>query len=416
MRHGPHRICIGCYGYQRKYAHFYRQILFWLGSGFIAGLVFLESIWLGLLWAGIVYAIMYLTVVLHELGHAAAAWLVRMPVLAFSFGGGVRARAIRWRNSFVIVGPSPDEGFVGLAPKTSNLFRTKCAVVLFAGPLVNIVGFAAGAVALVNLTSATSDVLGILLLTWTFVNFIHIESLIPSIHQGAFGATSSDGRQLLRLHKLADEDVARIVDQVPETRARLAHWHGSFELAYRHVEGRIAANRMSSAGKVLATAILLESGRTQESIESARRYLGESGLEPQDRAMLQNNLAFALLVDQAPDLSESDALSQAAMNFLPMLPAVIGTRGSVLVERGEYREGIALLTDRRHRLASRDNRATHQAFIALAWAGLGKPTEAANALERARQLSPKNIFIPRATQRVTEAANFRPAAAPANPT
>jgi tetratricopeptide (TPR) repeat protein len=170
---------------------------------------------------------------------------------------------------------------------------------------------------------------------------------------------------------------------------------GALDRAHAAIAPRIAANDLDGTGRVLATAILLTKGSSAEGIDLARRYLAAGDNSEPERAVLMNNLAWALI--DAPEgeptparLAEADQLSAAAMSFLPRMLAVRGTRGAVLVERGEYRAAAELLDDRRFRLDSRRHRSAVKASLALALAGLGELEPADRALREALALDPDN--------------------------
>ena len=83
------------------------------------------------------------------------------------------------------------------------------------------------------------------------------------------------------------------------------------------------------------------------------------------------------------------------------------TRASVLVELGAYREALALVSDKRFRLETRRTRATVQATLALALAGLGDTDAAATALRQGAELDPSNPHLCRARQRVARMPHSR---------
>src|SRR6185503_18069209 len=62
------------------------------------------------------------------------------------------------------------------------------------------------------------------------------------------------------------------------------------------------------------------------------------------RFLFMNNLAYADALSENPAwICEADAYSKDAYTALPWVPAVVGTRGTVLVALENYKEGMALL-------------------------------------------------------------------------
>jgi predicted Zn-dependent protease len=169
---------------------------------------------------------------------------------------------------------------------------------------------------------------------------------------------------------------------------------------------------MQGQARVLATAVLVSMGKMEAGIELARRYLAADEITPEERAMLMNNLACGLVDAELGEitpakLAEADALTLQAMEVLPIANAVRATRASVLVELGAYREALALVSDKRFRLETRRTRATVQATLALALAGLGDTDAAATALRQGAELDPSNPHLRRARQRVARMPHSR---------
>lgn len=400
---GPrYEVCITCHAYALQFRWFYWRWAFAAVTAAFLGAWITRSITTGALVAVGLYGSLYLALALHELGHAAAAIAVRMRVIAMSLGGGLRTKVFSWRNTFVLLGASPMEGLVVLSPSTTRHYRKKMAAVLLAGPTVNALCAWVGYV-LFGAAPRTfaSGLVGL----WTAANLIMVFNLLPMSTRGKFGQLRSDGQQLLMLLKLKPADVEKLVRDAQLVEAHLAFTFGALDRAHAALAPRIAADDLDDKGRVLATAILLTKGSHEADIELARRYLRAPDNGAPERAVLMNNLAWALI--DAPQgeltrarLAEADELSAAAMAFLPMVTAVRGTRGAVLVERGEYGEAAELLGDRRFRLGSRKQRAAVKAYLALALAGLGELESAREALREALALDPSDDRVQRARERI----------------
>lgn len=142
--------------------------------------------------------------------------------------------------------------------------------------------------------------------------------------------------------------------------------------------------------------------------EEARRcfldLLQRKSLPPDQEAIVQNNLVWANLMLGDPELRpEADRLSKNAFGCLPWTPEVRGTRGSVLVELGEFETGMSMLE--RSLAAHHDDRskALNAAYIALALTRQGLPVEAARRLEQARKLDPKCPLLGRVEAEIENA-------------
>jgi Zn-dependent protease len=399
---GSHSLCVTCWLYRRKYRGVYVRFMFWIAVVAAAAYYASESVPFAVLCTLALYAVAFVAVVMHELGHAAAAIALGFRVPAISLGGGLHAKVLPWRNTFVLLGPSPVEGLVVLYPPSTRHYRKKMALILAAGSLVNLLCAVSGLALLDGLALAVSWQ-GLVSLS-VAVNLLMVLNLVPAVTNGSFGPLRSDGQQLLDLLKLGDAEIARRVAEGRLTEAHLAFYSGAFERAFAVIAPALESGAVSGKERVLATAVLIGCGKTEAGIELAKRYLRAGDLTQDERAVLMNNVAWAL-VDPIHSkltpttLAEADELSAAAMEVLPMANAVRGTRGAVLVEQGAYREALALLADARFRLESPWARATVKATLALAFAGLGDAGSAARALREAAELDPGNARVLKARER-----------------
>ena len=416
---GSHTVCVTCWLYRRKYREVYARWAGWSAAVTVAAYLQTESVAQALLITLALYAIGYVAVVLHELGHAATAVALGFHVPAFSIGGGLNAKVVRWRKTFLLLGPSPVEGLVLLSPASPRHYRKKMALILLAGSLVNILcaalGFLASGPDFLRLSTPGTAFATL----WIGVNIVMALNLLPLVSNGSFGVLRSDGLQLLDLLKVADSDIEKRVTDARFTEAYLAFYYGDLERAHALIAPELESGGLQGNARILATAILVSIGKVDQAIELARGYLGEQcALE--ERAMLMNNLVCGLIDPTQGEatpakLAEADELSAQAMEVLPMANAVRGTRAAVLVEKGAYREAIELLSDKRFRLEPAWARATLKATLALALAGIGDTDAAAKTLQDAAILDPCNRHLRRAHARLTEAGRHRDAAAAALP-
>jgi tetratricopeptide (TPR) repeat protein len=391
----------------------YGRWVFWTAFVALGSYYVTESIAQALLFTLVLYAIGYVAVVLHELGHAVTAVAVGFRVPAFSIGGGLHTKVVRWRDTFLLLGLSPIEGLVVLSPRSPRHYRKKMALILVAGSAANLlcaaIGYEVSGAHAVTLSTIGSDVA----LLFTGVNLLLVLNLLPIVSNGPFGALRSDGLQLLDLLKVDDAEIEKRVSEVRFTEAYLTFLYGDLERAHALIAPALESGELKGKERTLATAVLINLGRTEEGIALARRYLADGGT-PDERAMLMNNLAWAL-ADPArgkltpATLGEADELSASAMDVLPMANAVRGTRGAVLVEKGAYREAIELLADKRFRLEPRRTRAAVKAALALALAGLGDTAAAAKALQEAADLDPRSPHVRLAQARLAGADRGRDA-------
>ena len=206
----------------------------------------------------------------------------------------------------------------------------------------------------------------------------------------------SDGLQMLTLPWMS--------------RQRIDNWHASWfyleglesrergradEAEQWHAQG-IAAYPGEWANYNGLGILLLDLKRNAEAKDCFVNALDQSTLQPAEEAILWNNIAWSKLMIGDPELvTEADELSKQAFECLPWYAPVKGTRGSVLIERGQYDAGLELL-----RAALLDNeeatsKAINACYMALAMLRQGNPAEAEQHLEQARRLDAKCPLIER---------------------
>jgi hypothetical protein len=112
---------------------------------------------------------------------------------------------------------------------------------------------------------------------------------------------------------------------------------------------------------------------------------------------MMNNIAYANALLGGKDLlKEADALSQESMTAMSWLPAVRGTRGTVLVAMGRIDEGLPMLLDSMSQAQLPNHKAQNACIIAEAECRRGNLEIARNYLEEARKLEPKCSLLSRA--------------------
>lgn len=97
-------------------------------------------------------------------------------------------------------------------------------------------------------------------------------------------------------------------------------------------------------------------------------------------------------------LEEADKYSKEAFALAPDVPAVQGTRGAVLIERGEYESGMALIRKALAMAEKRRQIACDMAFLALGEWRCGNVEEANKTLREVRGLDPNCPVLPRITR------------------
>jgi hypothetical protein len=314
-----------------------------------------------------------------------------------SIGGGFRGAVFRVRDTFLILSPTPTEGLIIPLFASARHFRKKHVFITAAGPVTNVLLAVAGlAILLSREGDPLSNIVGGGLLLWTLINIVlGIANLAPFKMKTAYGEAYSDGAQILATRRVTDEGIEQLMSRRNLILASLEYAYGDKLRCLSILENE--AGPPEGIGRLGAwmTAVLAETGRLDQGVELGRLYLRDEDLGHMDKALLQNNLAYLLFLRNGEaDLDEADSLSAMAIDALPMVLAVKGTRAGVLVARGRNEEGVKLLDDRRFRLEPRSHRASIFATRARGLAGLGERNLAIKAFRKAQRLEPANRCLP----------------------
>jgi hypothetical protein len=334
----------------------------------------------------------------HELGHALAARACGMHVFHVSVGVG--RKLFQWRILGVLVDfrAIPYGGVTMALTAERKWIRTREFIYAFAGPFANLL------VALLILALGGWDRITDFrphekLSPWTLFfaanMLVFVTNLIPRSFPSAAGQMLSDGVHILRafLMKPAHFDPMR-------TAYYVAHVAAARACCDMH-----AAARWTEQGlKEYPTERTLRLQHALDDVEalkftSARGTLREllQDCDQDDiefRAVLLNEIALAdALIGTAELLHEADDYSQDAFKLLPWSSAIKGTRGAVLVQRGDMERGITLLQFALNQTEERWLRARYACLIAKAETSRGNHESASNYLHTARQLHGECVLL-----------------------
>ncbi len=143
--------------------------------------------------------------------------------------------------------------------------------------------------------------------------------------------------------------------------------------------------------------ISLETGQYGKARDCFIALLNRESKHPMMRPVLLNNIAYANAFLGGDDLlEEADAFSTEAMSAISWIPAIQGTRGTVLVTMGRFDEGLPLLRESMSKAEHSYHKAQNACLIAEAESRCGNFSTARTYLEEARKLDPKCPLLLRA--------------------
>jgi hypothetical protein len=369
-----------------------------------AVLAFYESQWGFLLLTFFLFHVFgILATVPHELGHALAARGCGMHVFQVVVGVGKKLFECQIFGVLVEFRTIPYGGFTLALFAERERFRIREFAYALAGPMANLI------VALVVLAIVGWDRIADFqphqkVSPWTLLfasnGLVFITNLIPRSFPTATGQMVSDGVHLLRAFAMKRDDL----DQL-----RIAFYAAHATAARQRCEMKIAAEWTERGLREYPDdrTLLLHHGTNL--IEAQRfadaRALFQKLLQDCDaddigfRALLMNDIACVdALIGGEELLRRADEYSDYALKVLPWMAGVKGTRGTVLVERGDLRDGIPLLEASLREAEEPWGRAQSACFLAIAEARRGNAEAAADYVRLARQLHAECFLIPRAEQ------------------
>jgi hypothetical protein len=306
-----------------------------------------------------------ISVAIHESAHFVVGRLVGLKVWRLTIGHGPVVFDHDFASFRLTLMASPYSGAVYPLLFAAELTSTrwKRFVMIAAGPMSNallliISVFLASGVHDTQNAGATSFPYEMLLAN----GYLLIFSLLPYRTQINGGPTMTDGLQMFRLLFFGAADTRRMIASETSTRS------GSPGPSWKWIVNQI------DPGQLLA---------------SYRKMLSDPNLSPEQRLHALDLFATTVLMYGANEfLEEADRYSLELLNGRPDAWTVKGTRGSILVEKGDLDGGIAMLTQVMDNDPSAFDRAIASAYLALAeWKKNDRDT-ALNWLRISRQLDP----------------------------
>ncbi|HSL45630.1 MAG TPA: site-2 protease family protein [Anaerolineales bacterium] len=333
-------------------------------------------------------------VILHELAHALMAGLLGMRVFGIMIGTG---RAV-WSGKFLgmnwTVNMVPIGGITFVGARPVMHIRWRLFFIYLAGPASHIFM----ALALYMLMQSTPDYLlaDRVLRTLVFANIVlALANLFPRKVSVMTGMQGTDGWHLLRTPFLDERELTKQYIGNYGAEAMQAYTENDLDAAKAWVEKALALDGSSGVARNILGVIQMARREYRASRETFLQILEtDAAKEPGLYNLLLNNVAYldALLGDRSL-LPEADQFSFEALKHLPWLPAVIGTRGTVLVELGQLEEGIATLKKSMAMHGDKQGKALNAGHIAIGELRRGDLNAARKYLATARTLDPKCFLL-----------------------
>ena len=336
------------------------------------------------------------SIVPHELGHAVMARMLGWRVFQIVIGVGKPCLKWRWRGIQFDLRWLPLGGITLMAPAGNAWFRVKRFLSVLAGPAVN-AGMAAATLWIWQGPVSEWDPITLPTVPQLFV-FANLWVLAVNLwpHNAKESLRMpTDGKQLLdsfsRKH-LAEALALRFALEATSCRERkdlagARDWCDRGLALYPdnvHLLSLTGVNHLDLQHYV-------------EAREVFHRLLAREKQASSLASVLMNNIAYANALSGNPEwLAEADAFSRNAYAQLPWIPAIVGTRGTVLLALGQIDEATKLLSKSFEEHESPISKAENACHLAIAHARSEQLDKARRYVDLARQMHPACPLLPRA--------------------
>lgn len=356
----------------------------------------------------LLFAFEQVLVIMHESGHALTARLMRFRVFSVWIGYGKRLGSTKVFGIPVLFHALPFGGHTQAMPQSRSWVRLRYWIFAAAGPAVHVV-------LLIAVFSLYPDLLDIRRLIRSYFHeiapletfilgnvLLFATNVLPRKVKNPLGAVRTDGYTLLTVPFWKASMLEELEAALPRLEAHDLLSRGEMARAREIYEAELQKtpdNRLLLHDMAVAS---LHDGDFQHAYDLFLGLLDAPEFErPEIRAALLNNLAWTAAVLWRDDVLENaDRFSLEAFNFNPGHLLFKGTRGTVLVRLGRYREGIQMLKEVYKLQSQPEARAAEACFIAIGFAGLDNGTEATRWLRKARGEAPGYPLIREAEERI----------------
>lgn len=350
-----------------------------------------------------------LSIIPHELAHAAVARLVGWRVFQIIIGVGKCVEKFRLFNIGFEIHMLPIGGITRTAPVNGEWLRLKRFLVVLAGPAVN--ALMAAVVYLIWWDDwKDQHVEGIAFaMQWLFISNILVVAVNLWPFQVKIYNTGSDGKQLLKCifpdkTEIQDLQAGRFALEAEFCRQEndLA---GAREWCDRGLSGFPDNSHIQNMKAILC----LDDQDYAQARQIFKTLLDRETKPGLMRYVLMNNVAYtdALIADPQL-LAEADDLSKQAFGAMSSQAPIIGTRGTVLLMRGDLREAIELLSEAFEEAGVPRNKAENACFLAIAYARSGNVKKGKQFLDLARQFQSDCPLIARAEKELNKESLLPP--------
>jgi len=351
--------------------------------------------------------LVFLSTVLHELGHLAGAQLAGLRVFGIEIGWGrciadFYTGPLRWQ-----VRALPFGGMAYATMRETASYRLRQSLFVIGGPMVNVVLIII-AIGSFNTDERLNDVIaqglspGMMLFVANAA--LLASSLWPQESSRSHGQVPNDALLLWRIWKQPESEIAQVPVYWYYYEADYCRRQRNFVQAEKWIrEGldRFPNSFLLLCGRV---AILDDQRDYRAGLELSERLLSRSAEQPGLEPLLLSTVAyFCTLTGDSNLIGRADEASQRGLEGMPWAPAVKGTRGAVLLKLGRHEEALPLLKEALTAHKERADGATCACWLAEGYLELNETPQARRYLGLARKLDPYCSLIDAVAERLPAA-------------
>ncbi len=342
---------------------------------------------------------LFLSTVLHELGHILGARIAGLRVFGIEIGHGrtiadFRFAGLRWQFRSL-----PFGGFAHASPRTSDLYRLRQSVFILGGPVINallvVVSVAAFSEQEHMHGLITEDLAPATMLFFANATLL-VYSLWPHKAWTSYGESPNDGLLLWLTWKQSAEETKEQPVYWYYREAEECRWQRAYGEAHRWIDDGLKLYPENFVLESQRALVLLDEGRSRDALRSYVILLARYKGFPEVFAALLNNAAYAAVLTGEPALLETaDFASGKALQLIPWIPHYKGTRGAVLVKLGRHDEALPLLNAAFAMHKERVDLATCACWMAEAYRALGEQGQSERYRALAARIDPHCPVIKR---------------------
>jgi len=396
-------LCPSCIEYHRheRGRRVYKDLLF----GVLFSLILLVNKDIPWLFLNLymILAMMYLSVVPHELGHAFAVWLMRQELLFIRFGSGHRWLSRKVRGVYLDFQTQPLGGFVGFVHRYPGVMRFKDAFVYVCGPLTNIVIFLL--IWIVFTDTIAHEDFSKTFSPWLSISaanlILGVGNLIPFKIHSRYQMIPNDGLGIIK-SLIGKSDLPNTILEHNMVRAVVAFDFYDYHTCQVYAKRVIEIDNSNVYGRNMLAVSLSNIGDADGAIRITEQSLEMPNVDDKIKPILWSNLSYFYLEKGDPtNYAKALQLSDDAMRNFSWELSVLSNYGGIQVVAGDVDKGIQALRDKRHVISPRYVQAEIHALLAIGLSRKGEFELSKKELNHARKLDSNCKFLERATTAVS---------------